>query len=197
MSKEFKECLRWIPDKMSESTEAVVVISNDGKTIKRLTYKKWNEKNKNYSIMKEHIYKTSSNRGKQVKENDEKINKFGMYENVCIRDKTYAVHQLVAKAWIPNPDKKEQVNHINGIRNDNRVENLEWVTNAENCRHAWEIGLRSAEKLQKITSDQVKLMSEYKKTGLSNKEIGEIFNCSHETVRVRLMRHEKENSNNT
>lgn len=56
--------------------------------------------------------------------------------------KTVYVHQLVAEAFIPNPHNKQEINHINGNKLDNRLSNLEWATTSENQKHAIRNGLR-------------------------------------------------------
>ena len=73
-----------------------------------------------------------------------KVNRRG-YEYVCLSQygkRSYsAVHRLVAEAFIPNPDNKEQINHIDGNKRNNSMYNLEWVSQSENINHAIRTGL--------------------------------------------------------
>jgi predicted XRE-type DNA-binding protein len=91
--------------------------------------------------------------------------------------KTVIIHRLVAESFINNPLNKKCVNHINGIKDDNRVNNLEWATVLENNLHAIKTGLKkslSGEKhnLVKINGDQVNsIRSEWSTGNFKQKEI--------------------------
>lgn len=67
------------------------------------------------------------------------------YPSVHTKGKTHSVHRLIAETFLPSPDKdisKLDVNHIDGVKANYRIDNLEWTTRQENCLHAYKTGLR-------------------------------------------------------
>ncbi len=99
-------------------------IRSIGRYVERNNPKNTSIKTKYYyesKIIKPHLTKNGYHR-------------LGLRVNMCKYN--FSVHRLVALAFIPNIENKEQVNHINGIKTDNRVENLEWCSNYENYIHS-------------------------------------------------------------
>ena len=110
--------------------------------------------------------------------------------NLCLNgaDNKVKVHRIVAEAFIDNPKNKKEVNHINGIRIDNRVENLEWCSHKENIQHAFKTGLRKTganATNSKLSVEDIKFILEniqLKSHKFGARAMGRKFNVSYSTI---------------
>ena len=95
------------------------------------------------------------------------------------RVKYQTVHRTVATVFIHNPENKPEINHIDGNKDNNTIENLEWVTTAENKKHALETGLFSSKGENnpnvKLTESDVRCI---RLSNVAMKELAEIYNVS-------------------
>lgn len=99
--------------------------------------------------------------------------------NHCFR-----VHRLVAEAFLPNPENKPEVYHIDGIKTNNKISNLEWVTAEENMNHAKTLSLFKAAKgvlnsQSKLSIDDVLFI---RKSSESSRYLATMFGVTHSTI---------------
>ena len=103
------------------------------------------------------------------------------YNRVCLsnysKPSPLRVSRIVAVNFVPNPENKPHVNHINGIKNDDRVENVEWATLSENRRHAYSNGLQGKLKPQDVR--EIRYMIE---CGMRLSWISDAYGVDHSTI---------------
>lgn len=104
------------------------------------------------------------------------------------KTKITLIHRLVAEAFIPNPDNKPQVNHIDGVQHNNVITNLEWVTAKENIEHAYKTGLmpkfRSTKRkihTRVLQDEDVYFILQYKDR-FTHQKLAQLFNVTENAV---------------
>lgn len=155
------------------------IISDNG-TIVRLESEMWREcsiKGRFLTIRKRRVLKT-------------RINERG-YVKVSLQTKDgqkhFPIHRLLAKTFIPNPENKPMVNHINGNKLDNSLENLEWSTASENEKHAYDNGLKFGLKGSKnpnsiLSENDVIYIKKRLNSGENVKSISEDFSVNFRNI---------------
>jgi len=155
--------------------EGFYQVSNLGR-VKSLPRKGWMERNKCWRLRKNRIFKLSADKSGYVR----------VLLRLNCKPKSFSVHRLVLISFVG--ESNLQVNHKNGIKDDNRLENLEYCTQSENTKHAYESGLalaRRGEKssLSKLTGkDILSIRSLYKTGKYKQCELADMHNIKQPNV---------------
>jgi hypothetical protein len=111
------------------------------------------------------------------------------YETAVIQDgvktKHFAVHRLVALHFIPLIDGKDYVNHIDGVKKNNTVDNLEWVTRSENEKHAHKLGLKDwrGENQSRVKLTEKKVFEIRSLEGVKTAQVvAKMYNVTHSAI---------------
>ncbi len=102
--------------------------------------------------------------------------------------KTLYIHRLVAQAFIPNPENKPQVNHIDGNKANNDVSNLEWTTAKENMEHASTTGLVNTNCSKATEEELIQIIKEFLKGNTTLIEVQHRLNYQHKNSLVKVLR---------
>ena len=121
------------------------------------------------------------------------LNEWG-YPKVCLHSpngqRTATVHRLVAETFIEKPDACSEVNHIDGNKANNSIDNLEWVTGSQNAKHAWDSGLQKnnkgflkAQKARRKFSDQAVIaIRQMSQLGWTRRVIANLYQCNEGSI---------------
>lgn len=118
------------------------------------------------------------------------VNRYG-YSYISLKKdgtlKALTIHRLVALAFIPNPDNKPCVNHTNGIKGDNNILNLEWVTHSENTIHAHKNNLTHPLYGEKCNNSKLKTLDVLKirelfRNGAPQRELAELYKVTYQNI---------------
>lgn len=125
----------------------------------------------------------SFKQGKRLLLKQEKVSG---YLRIKLYDKSIGIkkvltHRLVGVLFVPNPEKKPCINHLDGNKLNNHSSNIEWCTYSENNKHSYDLGLKvpSNLKLSKYDKLEIKRLFE---SGIKNKQLASIYNVNHCTI---------------